>query len=154
MRRAYEVFPDASLFLEWCKRHKLITGVTSNGDERYRDGVLPMLGLDEELDFVVLSKEVGVEKPAWPIYEQTLKKAGVAHPSEILHIGDNLDVDYLAPKRGGYRALLLDRFGTEKATKWRREGYPVLDDLMDAIEWIVRWNLVPPREDAPPSQEV
>ena len=36
----------------------MVTGIISNSDERYADGVLPMLQLTEQIDFFVFSKKV------------------------------------------------------------------------------------------------
>jgi HAD superfamily hydrolase (TIGR01549 family) len=83
----------------------LKVGVTSNGDDRFKDSVLPMLDLEQDLDWICLSKEVGQEKPHPAIFEETMRRAGVSHPEEILHIGDNREVDYDAPRRY-FRPLL------------------------------------------------
>lgn len=136
--RAYESFDDARVFLEWAARNGLKTGVTSNGDDRFKDGVLPMLDLEQDLDWICLSKEVGHEKPHPAIFEETMRRAGLSDPSELLHVGDNRDVDYDAPINFGAHALLLDRFGTQKAARWRHDGVIVLSDLLDVVEELSR----------------
>jgi FMN phosphatase YigB (HAD superfamily) len=52
----YSAFDDAVPFLRWAKRRGVVTGVVSNADERYGDAILPMLGLDEHIDFFCFSK--------------------------------------------------------------------------------------------------
>ncbi|CAO2037336.1 unnamed protein product [Urochloa humidicola] len=134
----YTVFPDAHRFLRWLRRRGLAVGIVSNAEHRYRDVVLPALGLNQgsEWDFGVFSGVAGVEKPDRRIYEAALEAAGGVAPAEALHIGDSLRKDY-APARGlGMHALLLDRFRTAEAETWRRSGVPVLPDLVAAREWL------------------
>ncbi|CAL5023727.1 unnamed protein product [Urochloa decumbens] len=134
----YTVFPDAHRFLRWLRRRGLAVGIVSNAEYRYRDVVLPALGLNQgsEWDFGVFSGVAGVEKPDPRIYEAALEAAGGVSPAEALHIGDSLRTDY-TPARGlGMHALLLDRFRTAEAESWRRSGVPVLPDLVAAREWL------------------
>ncbi|CAD6251721.1 unnamed protein product [Miscanthus lutarioriparius] len=137
----YAVFPDAQRFLRWLREEGLVVGIVSNAEHRYRDVVLPALGLNQgsEWDFGVFSGVVGVEKPDPRIYEAALRQAaggGVA-PGEALHIGDSLRKDYAPARSLGMHALLLDRFRTAEAESWRRSGAPVLPDLVAAREWLV-----------------
>ncbi|PAN04266.1 hypothetical protein PAHAL_1G053400 [Panicum hallii] len=134
----YTVFPDARRFLRWLRGRGLVVGVVSNAEYRYRDVVLPALGLNQgsEWDFGVFSGIVGVEKPDPRIYEAALEAAGGVAPGEALHIGDSLRKDYAPARSLGMHALLLDRFGTAEAESWRRSGAPVLPDLAAAREWL------------------
>ncbi|CAM0946580.1 unnamed protein product [Alopecurus aequalis] len=134
----YSVFPDAQRFLRWLRDEKITVGVISNADHRYRDLVLPALGLHQgwEWDFGVFSGVVGVEKPDRRIYEMALEAAGGVAPEEALHIGDSMSKDYVPARGVGMHALLLDRFGTADAERWRRSGAPVLPDLVSAREWL------------------
>jgi phosphoglycolate phosphatase-like HAD superfamily hydrolase len=43
----YSVFPDARPFLRWLRDEKVTVGIVSNADYRYRDVVLPALGLNQ-----------------------------------------------------------------------------------------------------------
>ncbi|KAL6629935.1 hypothetical protein ACP70R_029700 [Stipagrostis hirtigluma subsp. patula] len=134
----YTVFPDAQRFLRWLRRRGIVVGIVSNAEHRYRDVVLPAVGLNQgsEWDFGVFSGVAGVEKPDPRIYEAALEAAGGVPPAEALHIGDSMRKDY-APARGvGMHALLLDRFRTADAEAWRRAGAPVLPDLVAAREWL------------------
>ncbi|TKW37756.1 hypothetical protein SEVIR_1G068700v4 [Setaria viridis] len=134
----YSVFPDARPFLRWLRGRGLAVGIVSNAEYRYRDVVLPALGLNQgsEWDFGVFSGVVGVEKPDPRIYEAALEAAGGVAPAEALHIGDSLRKDYAPARSLGMHALLLDRFGTAEAESWRRSGTPVLPDLAAAREWL------------------
>eukprot|EP00561_Arcocellulus_cornucervis_P007771 CAMPEP_0185817528 /NCGR_PEP_ID=MMETSP1322-20130828/19234_1 /TAXON_ID=265543 /ORGANISM="Minutocellus polymorphus, Strain RCC2270" /LENGTH=251 /DNA_ID=CAMNT_0028514577 /DNA_START=66 /DNA_END=818 /DNA_ORIENTATION=+ len=109
----YSAFPDARPFLNWAHRRGIICGVVSNADERYGDSILPMLGLSDRLSFMVFSKEVGEEKPQKKIFEAAVhaaepwlvkekrwgKKAAPLIPSEVLHIGNDFDKDFLGARK-------------------------------------------------------
>ena len=43
----YSVFPDARPFLRWLRGEGIMAGVVTNADCRYRDVVLPALGLNQ-----------------------------------------------------------------------------------------------------------
>ncbi|KAG8044170.1 hypothetical protein GUJ93_ZPchr0040g33515 [Zizania palustris] len=134
----YSVFPDAQEFLRWLRNNGCAVGIVSNAESRYKDVILPALGLNQgsEWDFGVFSGIAGVEKPDGRMYEAALEMAGGVAPAEALHIGDSMRKDY-APARGaGMHALLLDRFRTAEAESWRRTGAAVLPDLVAAREWL------------------
>ena len=65
-----------------------------------------------------------------------LEAAGGVAPEEALHIGDSMSKDYVPARGVGMHALLLDRFRTADAERWRRSGAPVLPDLVSAREWL------------------
>ncbi|XP_037454634.1 uncharacterized protein LOC119324977 isoform X1 [Triticum dicoccoides] len=136
----YSVFPDARPFLRWLRGEGIMAGVVTNADCRYRDVVLPALGLNQgsEWDFGVFSGVAGVEKPDRRIYEMALEAAGGVAPEEALHIGDSMSKDYAPARAVGMHALVLDRFGTADAERWRRSGAVVLPDLVSAREWLTR----------------
>lgn len=106
------------------------------------DSVLPLVGLYDDLDFVLLSGEVGVEKPDTRIYRLAMQEAGVTDPGSFLHIGDSLEKDYLPAKALGIQAILLDRFNTKEAEEWRAKGYPVSKDFETIKEELVTAGMV------------
>lgn len=87
--------------------HKL--GVISNTDERL-DCILTQLKLRHYFDFVIASSVVEVEKPSKDIFSLALLYAGkeqLVKPEDALHVGDSVELDYLAAKAAGWSALLL-----------------------------------------------
>jgi putative hydrolase of the HAD superfamily len=54
--------------------------------------VIERAGLLPHLDEIVISEQVGVRKPRREIFDETVRRLGVA-PVEMLHVGDNLDAD-------------------------------------------------------------
>ncbi|CAL5371723.1 unnamed protein product [Camellia sinensis] len=124
--------------------YSTFVGLVSNAEYRYKDVILPALGLNEgsEWDFGVFSGLEGVKKPDPRLYEIALESAGIIAPEEALHIGDSMHKDYLPAKSSGMHALLLDRFKTPDADNWRKSGAPVLPDLVAAQAWLASENLI------------
>eukprot|EP00550_Attheya_septentrionalis_P000750 CAMPEP_0198288206 /NCGR_PEP_ID=MMETSP1449-20131203/6797_1 /TAXON_ID=420275 /ORGANISM="Attheya septentrionalis, Strain CCMP2084" /LENGTH=334 /DNA_ID=CAMNT_0043986319 /DNA_START=66 /DNA_END=1070 /DNA_ORIENTATION=+ len=150
--QTYRAFEDAIPFLKWAWRKRLVCGVISNADERYGDSILPMLGLTDHLQFLVFSKEVGFPKPHARIYQEAMlaaepwlgkgrkwgRDAAPLVPSEVLHIGNDYEKDYVGATKAGFHAVLLARFDNAEAQEWREKGAPVFTDLMDVIEALAR----------------
>ncbi|KAJ4810778.1 Haloacid dehalogenase-like hydrolase domain-containing protein 3 [Rhynchospora pubera] len=136
----YSVFPDAQPFMRWLRQKGVTVGIVSNAEYRYKDVILPALGLNKgsEWDFGVFSGVVGIEKPDKKIYEIALEMAGNVTPEETLHIGDSFRKDYLPARAVGMHAALLDRFKTLEAQKWSEEGAPVFPDLVSVQEWLTK----------------
>lgn len=82
-------------------------GIISNFDRRLIK-VLEHEGLTRLFEPVVLSSEVGADKPAPWIYEQALLKAKVS-ASEALHVGDDPECDWEGAKAAGLHVFHLDR---------------------------------------------
>ncbi|CAL5039823.1 unnamed protein product [Urochloa decumbens] len=136
----YSAFPDAHPFMRWAREKGLTVGIVSNAEYRYKDVVLPALGLHQgsEWDFGVFSGVVGVEKPDTRIYKMALEMAGNIAPEEALHIGDSMRKDYIPARSIGMHALLLDRFKTADAESWRQSGATVLPDLITTQQWLTK----------------
>jgi phosphoglycolate phosphatase-like HAD superfamily hydrolase len=43
----YSAFPDAQPFLRWAREKGLTVGIVSNAEYRYKDVILPALGLNQ-----------------------------------------------------------------------------------------------------------
>ncbi len=82
-------------------------GVLSNWDRRLRP-LIEGMALDQHFEVLIISEEVGVEKPDRKIFETALDALGVA-PDRALHVGDSYREDYLGARACGLHAVLLDR---------------------------------------------
>jgi len=83
----------------------------SNWDERLPD-LLDGLGLADGLDPVVVSCEVGFEKPDPRIFRHALDLAGVA-PERALMVGDDEVADIRGATGVGMAALRIDHDAAE-----------------------------------------
>lgn len=145
----YSVFPDAQPFMRGLREKGITVGIVSNAEYRYKEVILPALGLNQgsEWDFGVFSGIVGVEKPDPAIYKIALEMAGNVAPEEALHIGDSMRKDYIPARSIGMHALLLDRFKTADAESWKHSGAPVLPDLEAAQAWLTKKPKEEPEEE-------
>ena len=102
----WELFPETIEVLAALKGRMSI-GIVSNFDSRLRT-ILSHLGVAEFFDDIVISSEVGADKPSARIFSAALARAGVA-ASEALHVGDEPEADWLGAERAGLRAFHLQR---------------------------------------------
>lgn len=84
-------------------------GMISNWDNTARD-VIKSNDIDKYLDHIIISSEVGFEKPDPKIFEVAFEIAGVK-PEECLYIGDNYYDDGVGSQRVGMDFLIINRFG-------------------------------------------
>ena len=105
------LFPEVTAILSKLKRMEMRLGVISNFDRRLYD-VLSHLGVRELFEHLVISSEVGAQKPAARIFRETAQRFDVA-VEEILHVGDDLESDYQGALSSGLHALLVDHQSTK-----------------------------------------
>jgi putative hydrolase of the HAD superfamily len=101
--------PEARATIRGVKAAGLVVGVVSNSNGSVR-ALLDGAGLAAELDFIIDSALVGVEKPDPRIFHLGLERAGVA-AHEAVYIGDLYSVDVLGSRAAGLGAILLDPRG-------------------------------------------
>ncbi len=81
-------------------------GVLSNFDGRLH-GVLRALELRRHFEAVIVSSEVGANKPSPRIFAAALEAFGLNAP-ELLHVGDDPALDGAGARAAGLEALVLD----------------------------------------------
>lgn len=102
----WEAYPDAHPTLEKLRDAGLALGVISNFDRRlYR--VFEHLALTPYFDAMIISSEVGADKPDPLIFQRALSALKVAS-EETLHVGDDPKRDWGAEALG-LRVFRLDR---------------------------------------------
>lgn len=88
-------------------RGRFRLGVLSNFDSRLRR-ILPELGIGEFFEELILSSEVGAEKPSAFIYQEALRRFGVC-ADEALHVGDEPEADWRGAAAAGLKVFELRR---------------------------------------------
>jgi putative hydrolase of the HAD superfamily len=94
-------------------------GVVSNFDRRLYL-ILENVGILDQFDHVIISSEVGADKPSPRIFAEVLRRFQVV-PPEVLHVGDDEKADgagaravgistFILGKDGGWNDVLLLRF--------------------------------------------
>ncbi len=89
------------------RKHGLILGLLTTVAKDIN--IYRNLGLEPYLDFVVTSKEVGVNKPEPAIFLAALEQAK-ANASEAVYIGDQYETDVVGVRGVGIKPVLIDRW--------------------------------------------
>lgn len=108
--------PDlrTNAFLEGLNEGGVPWGIVTNGSSTQRPNCRAA-GLDHLARFIVVSQEVGYEKPDSRIFADALGRLGLESPSTVLFVGDNPTNDIDGAKR----------FGMQTAWMSRGKPYPV-----------------------------
>lgn len=101
---AWYVAPGAQAALQRLKDSGMKLAIVSNFDNRLRP-ILHQLGLEQLFDSVLVSAEVGVEKPNPTIFEIACERLGVL-PEETVHVGDDRRNDIFGARDAGCFAWL------------------------------------------------
>jgi putative hydrolase of the HAD superfamily len=125
----FEHVPGA---LEGLKGRSYRLGVISNWDPSARS-LLAECALDGFFEHVVVSCEVGVEKPDPRIFQLAMERAG-ASPEECLYVGDNYYVDSVGARKAGMESLILNRFDSLGVEEIR--GQAILRDITEVAGWL------------------
>jgi len=89
-------------------------GLVTDGRVDTTYEILQRLGINEFFDAIVVSEEVGVEKPNPRIFKEAMFRLH-ANPSEIMIVGDNLERDILGGKESGMITVLMKRHRLNRA---------------------------------------
>ncbi|GAB4316629.1 MAG: HAD family hydrolase [Candidatus Sumerlaeia bacterium] len=102
----YRLMDGALETIDELKRRGYGAGLISNWDLRLRP-VLDGLGLSSRLDPIVISAEVGVEKPSSGIFKAALRQAGV-DARQAVYVGDSFEWDVLGARGVGMMPVLIN----------------------------------------------
>lgn len=105
--------PGAHELLQRLRADGFKTGVLSNGFKEVQYRKLASAGLSDLIDCVVLSDEIGINKPDRRLYDHAVAKAGTT-AEESLIVGDNPDTDILGGINAGWDVLYFNRDGKGK----------------------------------------
>lgn len=107
LERRIVLFDDTIPTLSALRARGLTVGLVSNLDMPL-NRFCPEVDLEPYLDFVIISHEVGCEKPHPGIFELALQRAGTPPPRAIM-VGDQYHSDVLGALAVGIQPLWLDR---------------------------------------------
>ncbi len=102
VRNEVELYSDVLPTLETLTEHFLLVAVT-NGNAN-----LQRIGIRHLFHDVVTAVDVGAAKPARPIFEEAVNRAGVA-AQETLHVGDHPEIDIAGAQEAGLRTVWVNR---------------------------------------------
>ena len=109
LRQHYRLYPDAGEALKWL-RGRYPLAVVSNGPSDEQRHKLRALGIEETMDAVLISEEVGAGKPEPRIFEVALEELSVS-AGEAVHVGDSVKSDVGGAKAAGLAAVWVNRYG-------------------------------------------
>lgn len=94
-------------FLEWsCKRFDLL--LATNGFAQVQRPRIQRAGLQSYFKHIVISEEIGTQKPHKPFFDHTFKVMEHPHPDEIMIIGDSLSSDMAGGIAAGINTCWLN----------------------------------------------
>jgi len=85
------------------KKH-VKTAIITNGSVRSQRGKIEHTGLDKMFEVIIISDEVGIQKPDPKIFELALNKLDVL-PENALFVGDRINKDILGCQSAGIRGI-------------------------------------------------
>ena len=102
--------PGALDLLRDLRRAGFRLGIISNFDLRLRE-ILKDVGVLDLFEQIVVSSQVGAEKPSARIFEEALRRFAV-EPAELLHVGDDEKADGDGARALGIQAFILSFAGS------------------------------------------
>jgi putative hydrolase of the HAD superfamily len=116
--RGLALFSDAKAVLAQLRELPGVRaiGLITNGPADVQRDKIDLLGLWPEIDFAVISGEIGVEKPDPAIFQEALRR-GDAEPADAIYIGDSPEFDMEGACAAGIRRIWMNRAGAP----WPRE---------------------------------
>lgn len=129
LRRGVHLYDDTLPALRELRGRGMRTAIVSNCDHFTRPAV-DALGLEDEVDTVLLSFEVGAMKPDAPIYEEALRRLAV-DADQAVFVEDQADYCEGAEALG-IRALRIEREGRDPDP----ERQPVIRDLRALLQLV------------------
>lgn len=102
------LYPEVRVELEKLRAHYRL-GIVSNFDTRLHQ-ILRQLDIADFFQPIVLSSEVGADKPDPWIFQRALELAEI-RPTEAAHVGDDSRCDWAGAAAAGLRAFPLRRPG-------------------------------------------
>ncbi len=121
-------YPRAKQILENLQNKKILLGIISNGEGEFQRKKLQYSGLSSYFDLVLISDEVGIEKPDARIYRLALDTLHCTS-KEMLFVGDNPDTDILGAHNAGIDSLLVGNYDSNLAT-YRAADISVLEKMI------------------------
>ena len=85
-------------------------GVITNGPGEVQRAKIELLGVEDLIDFAVVSGEFGVAKPDPAIFREALDRAGVA-ADEAIYVGDSVEHDMTGARAAGIPSVWVNRYG-------------------------------------------
>jgi putative hydrolase of the HAD superfamily len=108
----WQLRPGVTKVLDTLTEAAVRLGIVSNFDQRLY-AILKTLGVRDRFEHVIISSEVGAEKPSPRIFAEVIRRFRV-DPIEVLHVGDDEENDGIGARSAGMSAFVLGKDGDWK----------------------------------------
>ncbi len=109
LARGKVVIPGAHDVLRDLRAKGYKTGILSNGFNGVQQLKVKSAGMEDLIDLIVLSDEIGVNKPDTRLYAYAMERAADIDPAHHILIGDNPATDIAGALAAGWHAILFTR---------------------------------------------
>lgn len=129
-RNQVDLYPDVPAALKRLSARFPIAALTNGNAD------LSRIGLDDHFRFQLGAREHGAAKPDPGIFHAACERLGLP-PREVLHVGDDAEMDVLGARRAGLRTAWLNR---TDATWAHPHDLPdlIVRDLTELADWLDR----------------
>jgi len=127
-------YPFAADVLEGLREKGYRMGVISNWDGSAR-AILKKHGLYRFFEYIIISSEVGSEKPDAEIFDKAIEAASV-DPGECIYIGDNYYDDAVGSRKAGIEPLIVNQYGRLGIEEI--QDCPVIPDIREISEYMTK----------------
>ncbi|MBY8988905.1 MAG: TIGR02253 family HAD-type hydrolase [Candidatus Lokiarchaeota archaeon] len=136
-----KLYDDVKKCLEKLKENSIKTAIITDGIPIKQYEKILRLGIDDLIDLVVISDEIGIRKPNPKLFSFCLNKFKVKG-YETIYVGDNIYKDIVPAKLNEIHSVYIHRGGKydiditgEEITKENEPDYEIskLDELFDII---------------------
>lgn len=103
-------FPETPALLEQLQGKYRLGIVTNFMDGPTARRVFDDLGYEAIFDSLVVSAEIGYQKPAPVLFQRALEELG-SKPENTIMVGDTYEADVVGAHRAGMRGVLIDLYG-------------------------------------------
>lgn len=103
------LMPGAMELLKWLRqRGDVKIGILSNGFKEVQFRKMTTAGINSYIDIVVLSDDIGINKPDIRLYKYAMDRAKDTDPRHHLMIGDNPETDIAGAIAAGWSAIFYN----------------------------------------------
>lgn len=128
-----QLFEDTIPFLQLMKEHGLTCAVLTNGPSDGQRKKIEAMGLEDYLDKIYISAEIGYSKPKKEAFQYVLDDLQLS-ASDVWMIGDSIEYDVEGAQQVGIKGILLDRFNKHPHYKGIK-----ISNLFDLLDHLIHW---------------
>ncbi len=133
LAKEHKTIAGANEALAAVRRAGLKCGVLSNGFADVQHRKIASAGLTGLIDCIVLSDDIGINKPDIRLFNYAMGKVGCNNCNAHIMIGDNPTTDIAGALNAGWSAILL-LTGIERHTCEVPEGAIAINSLAEALK--------------------